>query len=121
MAVPHFHDLPLADRDRPWDGDAAEKRVREFTGAEDGPNADYRGELLEDGGLGDTDAFQNVVREADQASAIVFVNFDAGNWLSSLAEGDQEAAENLEPLQGFGASVWTTDEGTHGVLRLTTE
>ncbi len=86
-----------------------------------GPNADYRGELLEDGGLGDTDAFQNVVREADQASAIVFVNFDAGNWLSSLAEGDQEAAENLEPLQGFGASVWTTDEGTHGVLRLTTE
>ncbi len=86
-----------------------------------GPNADYRAELLEDGGLGDTDAFQNVVREADQASAIVFVNFDAGNWLSSLAEGDQEAAENLEPLQGFGASVWTTDTGTHGVLRLTTE
>jgi hypothetical protein len=86
-----------------------------------GPNADYRGQLLEDGGLGDTDAFQNVVREADQASAIVFINFDAGNWLKSLAEGDQEAAENLEPLQGFGASVWTTDEGTHGVLRLTTE
>jgi hypothetical protein len=86
-----------------------------------GPNADYRGELLEDGGLGDTDAFQNVVREADQASAIVFVNFDAGNWLSSLAEGDQEAAENLEPLQGFGASVWTTDQGMHGVVRLTTE
>jgi hypothetical protein len=86
-----------------------------------GPNADYRAELLEDGGLGDTDAFQNVVREADQASAIVFVNFDAGNWLSSLAEGDQEAAENLEPLQGLGASVWTTDTGTHGVLRLTTE
>jgi hypothetical protein len=86
-----------------------------------GPNADYRGQLLEDGGLGDTDAFQNVVREADQASAIVFINFDAGNWLKSLAEGDPEAAENLEPLQGFGASVWTTDEGTHGVLRLTTE
>ncbi len=86
-----------------------------------GPNADYRGELLEDGGLGDTDAFKNVVREADQASAVVFVNFDAGNWLSSLAEGDQKAAENLEPLQGFGASIWTTDEGAHGVLRLTTE
>lgn len=42
MAVPNFQDLPLADRDRAWDGDAAEKRVREFTGAEDGPNADYR-------------------------------------------------------------------------------
>ena len=32
-----------------------------------GPNADYRGELLEDGGLGDDDVFKDVVREADQA------------------------------------------------------
>ncbi|HEX6148259.1 hypothetical protein [Nocardioides sp.] len=85
-----------------------------------GPNADYRGELLEDGGLGGTDAFQNVVREADQASAVLFVNFDAGDWLTSLAEGDQEAAENLEPLQGLGISTWTTDEGAHGIVRLTT-
>ncbi len=42
MAVPSFQDLPLADRNRRWDGDAAEKRVRRFTGAEDGPNAKYR-------------------------------------------------------------------------------
>jgi hypothetical protein len=42
MAVPSFQDLPLADRDRSWSGDAAEKRVRKFTGAEDEPNADYR-------------------------------------------------------------------------------
>jgi hypothetical protein len=42
MAVPSFQDLPLADRDREWDGAAAEKRVRRFTGAEDGPNARYR-------------------------------------------------------------------------------
>ncbi len=28
MAVPRFQDLPLADRDRAWDGDAADKRVR---------------------------------------------------------------------------------------------
>ena len=42
MAVPSFQDLPLADRDRRWDGDAAEKRVRKFTSAEDGPNAAYR-------------------------------------------------------------------------------
>jgi hypothetical protein len=27
MAVTHFQDLPLADRDRAWDGGAAEKRV----------------------------------------------------------------------------------------------
>jgi hypothetical protein len=42
MAVPKFQDLPLADRSRRWNGDAAEKRVRKFTGAEDGPNAKYR-------------------------------------------------------------------------------
>ena len=42
MAVTAFGDLPLADRDREWDGDAAEKRVRSWAGAEDGPNERYR-------------------------------------------------------------------------------
>jgi hypothetical protein len=42
MAVTTFQDLPMADRDREWDGDAAEKRVRRWAGAEDGPNEKYR-------------------------------------------------------------------------------
>ena len=42
MAVTSFQDLPLTDRDRAWDGDAAEKRVREWAGAEDEPNEKYR-------------------------------------------------------------------------------
>ena len=42
MAVTSFQDLPLADRDREWDGDAAEKRVRRWADAQDGPNARYR-------------------------------------------------------------------------------
>ena len=42
MAVTSFRDLPMADRDREWDGDAAESRVRAWAGAEDGPNAKYR-------------------------------------------------------------------------------
>ena len=42
MAVSAFQDLPLADRDRAWDGDAAEKRVRSWAGADDEPNAKYR-------------------------------------------------------------------------------
>ncbi|MGV1007037.1 MAG: hypothetical protein ACOYBY_00310 [Dermatophilaceae bacterium] len=42
MTVTSFQDLPLADRDRPWDGGAAEKRVRHWAGAEDGPNDRYR-------------------------------------------------------------------------------
>jgi hypothetical protein len=42
MAVTAFQDLTLADRDRNWDGDAAEKRVRKWADAEDEPNEKYR-------------------------------------------------------------------------------
>jgi hypothetical protein len=42
MAVTTFQDLPLADRERAWDGDAAEKRVRRLADAEEQPNAKYR-------------------------------------------------------------------------------
>lgn len=42
MTVTKFQDLPLADREREWDGDAAERRVREWAGADDEPNARYR-------------------------------------------------------------------------------
>ncbi|ORB64646.1 hypothetical protein [Mycolicibacterium tusciae] len=42
MSVTSFQDLPLADRDREWDGSAAEKRVRKWADAEDGPNGKYR-------------------------------------------------------------------------------
>ncbi|KQR11798.1 hypothetical protein [Cellulomonas sp. Leaf334] len=42
MAVTAFGDLPVADRDRAWDGDAAEKRVRAWAKAEDEPNERYR-------------------------------------------------------------------------------
>jgi hypothetical protein len=42
MAVTSFQDLPLADRDRTWDGGAAEKRVRAWADAEDEPNEKYR-------------------------------------------------------------------------------
>jgi hypothetical protein len=42
MSVTAFHDLPLADRDREWDGDAADKRVRSWADAQDEPNEKYR-------------------------------------------------------------------------------
>ena len=42
MSVTSFQDLPLADRDREWDGAAAEKRVRAWAKAEEEPNARYR-------------------------------------------------------------------------------
>src|SRR5689334_24027307 len=42
VSVTSFQDLPLADRDREWDGTAAEKRVRTWAGATDEPNQKYR-------------------------------------------------------------------------------
>lgn len=42
MTVTRFQDFPMADRDREWDGDAADKRIRTWAGAEDGPNERYR-------------------------------------------------------------------------------
>ncbi|MQY05753.1 hypothetical protein [Actinomadura macrotermitis] len=42
MTVTKFQDLPLADRDREWDGSAADKRVRDWADAEDSPDAAYR-------------------------------------------------------------------------------
>ncbi|HEY5788514.1 MAG TPA: hypothetical protein VIT65_27455 [Microlunatus sp.] len=42
MSVTAFQDLALADRDRRWDGAAAEKRVRQWAKATDEPNERYR-------------------------------------------------------------------------------
>src|SRR3954467_8812788 len=42
MAVTSFQDLDLADADREWDGDAADKRVRKGADAEDEPTQRYR-------------------------------------------------------------------------------
>jgi hypothetical protein len=42
MSVTAFQDLPIADRDRKWDGDAAEKRVRKWADVQDEPNEKYR-------------------------------------------------------------------------------
>jgi hypothetical protein len=42
MAVTSFQDFNLADVDREWDGDAADKRIRKRADAEDEPNQRYR-------------------------------------------------------------------------------
>jgi hypothetical protein len=42
MSVVAFQDLPVIDRDRAWDGDAADKRVRAWADAQDEPNEKYR-------------------------------------------------------------------------------
>ena len=87
-----------------------------------GPNDDYRDQILEDGDLGGSDTYQNVVRESGDAASILYVNFDAGDgWLEALFEGDEEIQENVAPLEGAGLSAWADDGVGHAVLRVTTE
>ncbi|MDQ1714398.1 MAG: hypothetical protein QOG52_166 [Frankiaceae bacterium] len=42
MAVPGFENYPLAPDDHEWKGAEADKRVRSWAGADNGPNAKYR-------------------------------------------------------------------------------
>lgn len=84
---------------------------------------DYTARLLEDGGLGDTEAYQEVVPNSDEAASVLFVNFDAGSWLDQIpAMGGGEAAGYVEPLAALGLASWSDDDGvTHGLLKLTTD
>ena len=87
-----------------------------------GPNADYRADVLKDGSLGDNDVFKDVVREADQAQTVLFVNVDEFEDVIAEAAGDsdQELVDNLKPVSGFGVSAWVDGDVTHAVVRLAT-
>jgi len=42
MTVVRSQDLPLGDRKKAWDGDAADNRVRKWASAKEEPNTSYR-------------------------------------------------------------------------------
>jgi hypothetical protein len=87
-----------------------------------GPNADYRDEVLKGGGLGDNDVFKDVVREADKAQTVLFVDVDEFEdaIADAAGESDQEFIDNLKPVSGFGISGWVDDDVSHAVIRLAT-
>jgi hypothetical protein len=92
-----------------------------------GTDREYVSRLLEKGNLGSQDSFNDAVPSAGTASAILYVNFDAGNgWASRLADllsdGNPSAKANIEPLGALGISGWVDDDKVeHGLLRLTTD
>lgn len=88
-----------------------------------GPNPDYRDRVLGDGGLGDSDVFKDVVREADQAQTVLFVDVDEFQAAIEDAAGgsDEELVDNLRPVSGFGVTGWVDDDAAHAVARLTTD
>lgn len=74
-----------------------------------------------DGSLGESDAFRKSLPDLDQSGGGLFVNFDAGDWLTNLADDDQEAKDNLAPLDSLGITATRDGDVLHAVVRLTTD
>ena len=88
-------------------------------------NEAYADQLLGEGSLSDEEAFKDTVPNADDAQAILYADFD-GDWGQAVideirkddSEDSTEVARNLDALRAFGASAWTEDDVTHGLVRL---
>lgn len=86
---------------------------------------EYAGQLLENGSLGDSRDFKDVVSHASDATSVLYVSLD-NKWTDALRKaavdtGDKdavEAADNFSVLRAFGASVWTEGDTGHGLIRL---
>jgi hypothetical protein len=102
-----------------------------------GFNEEYVAALAEGGSLQASRTFQSAVPEADRASGVAYVDFDAGDaWVERLAldltelfggpadaEGSTaaEIRENLRALEALGISTWADDGVQRGLVRITTD
>lgn len=89
-----------------------------------GFSPDYLDKIQAEGDLGGTDAFERVIPEADSASALLFANFDADDWLVRVIEdmgAPDEVVDNVKPLEAAGFSSWTDGDDVHVQLTITTE
>jgi hypothetical protein len=99
-----------------------------------GLNADYVNTLVGTGGLGDDVAFRAAVPDAEKASAVFYVNFDANNWAEDAAgavdemesgfTGEEDTSStkaNVAPLDALGFSSWADGDVQRGLFRLTTD
>ncbi|MDQ1103646.1 DUF3352 domain-containing protein [Nocardioides zeae] len=87
------------------------------------PSSGYADDLATSGGLDGSDLFRDVVPETDDVHALLFVDVTAdGGWLADLLreDGDDELADNVEPLAALGLSVRVDGDVAHTLLRVTT-
>ncbi len=86
-----------------------------------GPTPAYRQSVLAGGHLGDTEAFRNVIPDADHASVVFFLDVDdLEKALSQLDGGDQQVTSNVAPLQAFGFSAWLEGDVARTSLEIST-
>ncbi len=85
----------------------------------------YGDQLLEDGSLGESKNFEDVVENADDAQAVLYVSFE-NDWMDvvqkmAAQEDDadaKEVADNLAVLRALGASAWSEGDTGHAKVRL---
>lgn len=102
-----------------------------------GADEAYVDQLAGDGGLGEEKVFRDVLPEADKAASLFFLDLDdvvevavegfgtfGSRSMDTGAEaspGDEEARENLEPLEALGMAAWMEDGVVRGTFRITTD
>jgi hypothetical protein len=113
--------LGLNLADVPVEVDASGDKVALSTGG-------YGPSLLKNGSLGSADDFRDAVPHADEASAILFLDFDS-KWRDALAaalDNDQDPGRfadfdaNTRPLRSLGVSSWQDGDVTHALVKVTT-
>lgn len=84
-----------------------------------GMSPEYAALLAGDGDLGGQEAFTGALPELDETAGGLFVDFDAGDWLTRLVQDEEpDAVENLEPLSSLGVSGAVDGDVSRVHLRL---
>lgn len=83
-----------------------------------GPDAGYLGALADGGDLGDSERYRDVVRGGGDAERVLYVDFDAGDWLVGMAESERDKAD-AKPLRTLGLTVHDEGDTERTVVRLT--
>jgi hypothetical protein len=87
--------------------------------------SDYGDQLLEEGSLGESKNFKDVVENADDAQAVLYMSLE-NDWMDVIQkmaaqEGDadaKEVADNLAVLRAFGASAWTKGDNGYAHVKV---
>jgi hypothetical protein len=89
---------------------------------------EYADDLLASGHLGSADQYRSAVPDADEASGVLYLDFDS-KWRDAIAdaiaadEGDgagRQFDENTRPLKSLGISTWSDGGVTHTLVKLAT-
>lgn len=80
---------------------------------------DYGKDLLADGGLAQTDKFKNAVPNAEDASGVIYVDFDG---LDDVVTAEApEVADDIEALGQLGFSAYLDGDTSRALARITVD